>query len=380
MNRFACTRLAIVLLALALTGHRASAHVSSIEDHGHQEGQTYTTLSFGQQEIFLLYTVPQYLASEHYGVTDAEDFLEQLLSSLAIDNDHNPCPVTHIEANEYSAINAFQYELRYACDNTLGNIHFEYLLFDDQAFHTNQVEFRIGQHTSVVEMGHILLKAEIPIELILRERGWQLPDEPAPLKGKVPSILDYFVLGFEHVLTGYDHMAFLLGLMIVVSRLKTLILLITCFTIAHSITLALSGLDIATIPVALTEAAIAVTIIYIGFENLWYLGWNNTNGGFTTQRRWIVTFIFGLIHGFGFSFILREIGLSQNEFVPALLLFNLGVEAAQITAVILPFLLIRQLLIKLPAWRVMSITLSAAIGLLGVYWLVERIAPPWPYL
>lgn len=366
----------VILLALLLAGPESHAHVSGIQSHGHQKGQTYTTLSFGTREIHLLYTVPKPLARD-YAVREASEFLQVLETSLTITNLNQPCPVTWRDAADYSAIDAWQYELQFTCNDVLDTVYFGYHLFDERAFHTNQVEFRLGEHLSFIEMGYMLDEAEIPVQFILKQRGWELPETPAPLTGKVPSVLDYFVLGFQHVVTGYDHMAFLLGLMLVVERMRSLVLLITCFTVAHSLTLALSGLAITTFPVALTEAAIAFTIIYIGLENLWYLHrQKQTPGaGHTLQRRWVTTFAFGLIHGFGFSFILREIGLSQEEFVPALLLFNLGVEAGQLTAVVVPFLIIRHFIMTLPLWRATSIALSIGISLLGTWWLIERTVP-----
>lgn len=344
----------------------AAGHVSSLESHAHEAGYTYTAFSFGKRDVLALYTVPAELAK-----ADRDDFSNAVLAGIAIDSEGAACEPTLLDTVNYSAIDAYQYELRYDCGGAIGDLTIDYALFRDVPFHINFVELRIGEALSFAELGSMSPPLEVPIEYILWEQQFELPTEPAPIEGKAPGLGDYFTMGFTHVLSGYDHIAFLLGLLLIVRRLRTLILLITSFTIAHSITLGLSGLDIATFPVTLTEAAIAATIIYIGIENLVYLF--RDRGVHTIRRRWITTFIFGLIHGFGFSFLLREVGLPQEDFVAALLLFNVGVEAAQIAVVVVPFMLIKFFAERLPWWKHIAIGLSGAIAGLGAWWLAERL-------
>jgi hydrogenase/urease accessory protein HupE len=138
--------------------------------------------------------------------------------------------------------------------------------------------------------------------------------------------------GIEHIFLGYDHIAFLVAIVLWAQRLWPVIKIVTAFTIAHSITLSLAALQIVVFPSAIVEPAIAATIIFVAVENFFS---RNVDG------RWQVTFVFGLIHGFGFASALQEIGLPANAAVPALAAFNIGVEIGQvvIVALIFPLLL-----------------------------------------
>ena len=137
----------------------------------------------------------------------------------------------------------------------------------------------------------------------------------------------FFLLGIEHILTGYDHLLFLLALILRGGNLWSLFKIITAFTIAHSITLALAALNIVMLPERLIEATIALSIAYVAAENLFMRK--------AVSHRWAVSFLFGLVHGFGFSNVLRELGLPKEGLVWALLNFNLGVETGQAMAVLI---------------------------------------------
>ncbi|XOV87806.1 MAG: HupE/UreJ family protein [Pseudomonadota bacterium] len=359
------------LLGLGLAGFPAlaSAHVSGLERHDHQAGVFYTALSIGSERSALLLTVPR-LAAAELGAGSPSELIPFALDAFAISNFDQACELGLIEANDYTAIDAFQVEMTVTCAQVPGELYLQYHLMEGKFDHINHLEISLGDQFTFTELGQGRREVEIPVEFLIWDQGWTLPAEPAPLRGKAPKLSDYFVLGFQHVLTGYDHMAFLLGLLVVVTQLRSLVWLITAFTVAHSITLAVSALDILTINIRFTEIAIAMTIFYIGAENLWFLIRRHKTPGL--HRRWLTTFTFGLIHGFGFSFILREIGLPTDEFVPALLLFNLGVEAAQLIAVVLPFVIIQYWLRHRRWWTALSTTASAGILGLGTWWLIER--------
>ena len=126
----------------------------------------------------------------------------------------------------------------------------------------------------------------------------------------------FFLLGIEHILTGYDHLLFLLALILRGGNLWSLFKIITAFTIAHSITLALAALNIVMLPERLVEATIALSIAYVAAENLFMRK--------AVSHRWAVSFLFGLVHGFGFSNVLRELGLPKEGLLWSLLNFNLG--------------------------------------------------------
>ncbi len=178
------------------------------------------------------------------------------------------------------------------------------------------------------------------------------------------SASSFFPLGVEHIATGYDHLLFLLALILCGGNLKSLIKIITAFTVAHSITLGAAALELISLPSVLVEAVIALSIAYVAFENLF--------PRFALSRRWTISFAFGLVHGFGFSSVLQETGLPRDNLVWALLNFNLGVEAGQLIAVLIavPALLwlkkqnYEQRVIRGLSWLVM---------LAGLGWFIERL-------
>ena len=175
----------------------------------------------------------------------------------------------------------------------------------------------------------------------------------------------FFKMGIEHILTGYDHLVFLFGLVLLRARLKELLAVVTAFTVAHSITLAIAVLGIFTPSPRFVEPAIALSIAYVGIENFFVKD---------ASRRWRITFPFGLIHGFGFAGALQEINLPRPQIPVALVTFNLGVEAGQLFAmsIILPMVI----LIRQKDWfepRGVRV-LSGAVALAGGIWFVMRIA------
>jgi hypothetical protein len=182
---------------------------------------------------------------------------------------------------------------------------------------------------------------------------------------------DYFVLGVEHIFTGYDHLGFLVGLLLVAgfaslrSGVRYLLGVVTAFTAAHSITLIASGLGWVRLPSHVVEPAIALSIFYVAVENLFVL---------QPRQRWLLTFGFGLMHGFGFASVLREIGLPARGLVLSLLSFNLGVEAGQIVVVsALAPLLWLAARPRFDCTRALRIGGSIVLALLSSFWFLERI-------
>jgi len=173
----------------------------------------------------------------------------------------------------------------------------------------------------------------------------------------------FVLLGVEHILTGWDHLLFLLGLLLRGGGWLSLTKIITAFTLAHSVTLALAVLDVVAIPDRLVEAVIALSIAFVAAENLVLTP--------VVSRRWLVSFCFGLVHGFGFSSALRELGLPSHGLLLSLFGFNVGVELGQalVVAVALPALV----LVRRTRWeRPMIRSASLAILLVGVVLFVER--------
>ncbi len=171
----------------------------------------------------------------------------------------------------------------------------------------------------------------------------------------------FFKLGIQHILTGYDHLCFLLALL-VVGRLRPLVAVVTSFTIAHSLTLLLAAFGVITLPPRFIECAVALTIVYVGIENLARTHF---------AHRWRLTFFFGLIHGFSFANTLNPQELAPQDKAKCLLVFNLGVEAGQL-AVVLALLPLALALAKWKHGPGAKMAVSVAVALLGLAWFFDR--------
>ena len=177
---------------------------------------------------------------------------------------------------------------------------------------------------------------------------------------------EFFRLGLVHILGGDDHLLFLVALLLGVRRLRSVVTTVTAFTVAHSVTLSMAVLGLVAVPSALVEPLIAASIVFVGVENL---------SREQVESRWKLTFLFGLVHGFGFAGALRDlgIGIQPGGVVLPLAGFNLGVEAGQIAVVLAVWPLLRALQ-GVPAWRArLAPATSMGVVAAGAFWLVERI-------
>jgi hydrogenase/urease accessory protein HupE len=204
---------------------------------------------------------------------------------------------------------------------------------------------------------------EVPLVAVATDGG-----APKTASAESPPTFWGFVrLGVTHIWTGYDHLLFLFALLVVCRSFKSIVAIITCFTLAHSTTLALATLNIVSLPSRFTEPAIAATIVFVGVENLF-------RRGAEPPGRWALTFGFGLIHGFGFASVLRELGVGEGGtgIAMPLFTFNAGVEVGQIViaAIVLP--VVWQL--RKRAWFVARgvPALSVFVSVAGLYWFLER--------
>ena len=182
----------------------------------------------------------------------------------------------------------------------------------------------------------------------------------------VKKIEVFIKAGFEHISPkGLDHIVFVLGLFFSFNSVKSLFYQITSFTIAHSMTLIIAAFGIINLPSSLVEPLIAMSIVWIGFENC------------LTKRqgkvRNLVVFIFGLLHGLGFASVLSVYGLPKDNFTSLLLAFNVGVELGQITVLILAFIITYIAFNKNWKRKIVRIPASIAISFVGLFWFIERI-------
>lgn len=184
----------------------------------------------------------------------------------------------------------------------------------------------------------------------------------------------YFILGVEHILEGFDHLLFVLALLLLVGNIRILIWTITAFTLAHTITLMLASLDMIYFSSRAVEATIALSIVFVAAEVIYTM---RGREHISKKYPWVIAFGFGLIHGLGFAGALKEIGLPQNEIVPSLIFFNVGVEIGQLIFVFAVLLLawIVKKIVTQGVFRKAEMMTAYAIGSIASFWLIERMMP-----
>ena len=204
------------------------------------------------------------------------------------------------------------------------------------------------------------LSPDAPVIVIEATPGWQ------QIAGT------YLGLGVEHILSGIDHLLFVLALLLLVKGWRRLVATVTAFTVAHSLTLAAATLGFVHVPQRPIEAVIALSIAFVAAE---LVRLKSGQVSLTQRWPWAIAFIFGLLHGFGFAGALSEIGLPEQAIPLALLFFNVGVELGQllfIAGVVAIGTIARRIAVPLPAW---APQLSAyAIGTVAAFWTIERVA------
>ena len=253
------------------------------------------------------------------------------------------------------------------------------------------------ERTLIDTLVHVRFLNGATLNRILTPRAWRF--EPTE-KRVVDFLPAYFILGLEHLLLGLDHLAFLLVLLYLIPSYKKLLIAVTTFTLAHSITLGLSAFELLQVPQKPVEAVIALSILVVAWEvtRLRALPQDPADSQLPDSQLlknppaekeplilaypWYLTFVFGLLHGLGFASALAEIGLPEEQSLWALLLFNLGIEAGQIMVILLLLLCLALLRTGLSQLRPTSLpqlrptwlaqTPVYVIGGLAVYWLIER--------
>ena len=221
-----------------------------------------------------------------------------------------------------------------------------------------QVSFLDGQHLDAV------VKPDRPRLLLVMAQ-----------KAQQPGVMAYLRLGIEHIVTGIDHLLFVLGLLLLVGINRQIIKAVSAFTIAHSLTLTAAALGLVNIPTAVIEALVALSIVFVAVELLAPSGQNKT---LLRRYPWLVAFVFGLLHGLAFAGALAQIGLPPRSALVSLLLFNIGVEIGQLAFIglaVMTILILRRLRERLswdlaPAAR---LTPAYVIGCFASFWFIERL-------
>jgi hypothetical protein len=348
-----------VLLAAAPAGaHQASVVYSRIVAAGHTVAYTF---QIGDAELGPALGLGERPPTRDETRAKRAALLTYVGEHVRVTNGGAPCEprpdaleLTD-KADGFFAVATVDYE----CRRTLFDVAIEYQLFFDldprhQSFATVEV-FGAPPRDTVFRSG---------------ARDLRLSREPSLAE----HMRDYLLLGVEHIFTGYDHIAFLFGLLLVVGfsslrgALRRVLGVVTAFTVAHSVTLIASGLGLVRLSARVVEPAIALSIAYVAVENLITI---------KPRGRWLLTFGFGLVHGFGFASLLSEVGLPPRGQVLSLLSFNLGVELGQLAVVALaaPALyLFAQGPIRERGWLVLVGLQAVALVALRAFQL------PWPQL
>jgi len=243
--------------------------------------------------------------------------------------------------------------------------------------------YRAGQQTLNGATLSIEGLSAVPTDVLVRVRLLDGAEHSAILRSgsntftiplqatRVDLAISYWHMGTIHILEGYDHLLFLLTLLLIVVGIWPLLKTVTAFTLAHSLTLALATLGLVHIPPVPTEAVISLSIVLLAVEVV-----HKNQGQLTLSERypWFVAFTFGLVHGLGFAGALSEIGVPQNEVPLALLMFNLGVETGQVMFVVAVSLLLAGLhrLYSRSALTLVHAT-PYAIGGIAMFWTIQRI-------
>ncbi|HLK91494.1 MAG TPA: HupE/UreJ family protein [Polyangia bacterium] len=356
-SRAALVALTFALAAVAVEGSAAAHAVGVSSGEYRLEGAVlYGDLGMAARE--LARWVPA-VDANHDGTIDADEIgpgraavAQALIAGLTVSADGKPCAGALDRAWTSDADGGAIFQVRYTCPAAPGQVTLAMPMLAALApGHRHLARlFRAGKaQTTVLDRAHASWTPAGGASSALK-MAW------AMLK-----------LGVEHILTGFDHLVFLLGLILVGGRVRSLIGVVTAFTLAHSITLALAALSIFTPSPRLVEPAIALSIAYVGVENLFV---------HDASKRWRITFPFGLIHGFGFAGALREIALPRAQVPVALVSFNLGVEIGQLAvlSVALPLVLT----VRRAPWfgdrgvRALSIAIALGGGALFVSRLVAR--------
>ncbi|OCT15312.1 hypothetical protein A8709_14550 [Paenibacillus pectinilyticus] len=344
----------------------------------HVQSMGYSELKIEQNEILYDLFIDQIdLFPQFGGNLDNqvnEDQFSQKIESYLQKNlriDANSKPLT-MKMNSMSMANkgtsrGIEFHLTFTADEVIQHCNLHYnLVFDDVPAHTNGILIQAGEYVqqdlidSTKRDILINLPQDIQQDTNISKTN-NLINIPQPKLGAV--LWKYYKLGIEHILTGYDHLVFLLSLVLIASRFKEALKIVTAFTIAHSITLFLVASGRLHVIPSWVEALIAVTICYVAVENLFVQ---------KAKWRWALTALFGLIHGMGFAGALAETGLPKGNLIGTLLTFNLGVETGQlmVLCLLLPLLI---WLRRFPWYRKMMISTSCLIFVLAFYWLIQRL-------
>ncbi len=364
-------RIIALLFSILCCSNQAWAHAAV---------QTDTAIEIVQSVVRVVYTTSNENISQL--TNNLSHAPEVILGGLTLSSDNQPCMGEIVKTKQLESLKARQFWFDFQCSRPLKVLKVrDDLLFDVNPSYVNFVRISMAGRLNSVSLTQQNKSFSLPVETLLSR--WQAQLAPEPMPGAADDSVTienvnegYFSLGVKHILTGFDHLLFLVALFSLPIHWRQVLTIITSFTVAHSITLSLATLKIVSLPTGLTEWFIALSIIVTALQNLFYLqpptSLSTATVGYNRilRRRWLTSFGFGLLHGFGFSTVLQDIGLGSS-IAGNLLMFNLGVESGQLAVLLLAspilFLLLRSRL----QW-ISSLGLSMFAVMAGTFWLIQR--------
>lgn len=285
---------------------------------------------------------------------NSSDFQDYFASEISVKTWDSECELVHVDKAPPETNGNWIVHLLYHCPQQVNDLTLSTTLFldlDDK--HTQLVRL-----SSPDDLGKSLREAVLNAS----NTTFHIPDVHTGGSASSDRALSFFELGVMHLLTGYDHILFLLTVIIAMNLMDT-IKAVTAFTLAHSVTMALAFLHLVSLPSNIVEPLIALTIIYVAIENIYAT---------KVSKRWLLTGLFGLVHGLGFVGALKAITVSSDELLLSLFSFNIGIEVGQLLIIAISIPALHYL--RSRAWdRRFCRGFSQGAAALGIFWLVQRV-------
>ncbi len=342
---------------------------ATAQAHSFDYGSIETGLEVQGSELRLRTKVSQQINADAADPESQRKLFEQYFSeNLKITNDNTACAF-HLNTFDVSAATHTTYDGTFTCPATIetSKIGIHSTLFND--FFNNYDHFITI--TSGQSKQNIILKPDQQDYPSKESKSAQdNQPQPAPQPSRFTLSKQFVRMGMEHIWHGYDHILFLVSVILLLTSIRNILLVVTSFTIAHSITLILAGLGIVTISPRIVEPLIAASIVFVALRNIVHLKEKKPENH--ARESWLLTSGFGLVHGLGFAGALIEVGIPQYYFVPSLVLFNVGVELGQLT--ILLFLVPLLLWSKKFAWHTQALRIiSGLTAVVASIWFLQRV-------
>jgi len=335
----------ILFLASASYSHESIGSVSNV----------IARVSGSRLDYFLSVPLIMRTAMEGAGIVEDKRIMQYITSRLHVSTSGHECRLIPPNAPESQPSGNLIIQLVFACREPITDLTISSALFYD-----------IDQkHIQFFKLARYLNPRDSIDEAILTQSNnvFKTSDVSSSIFLVFSKAYSFFRLGVEHILQGYDHILFLLCVILFAPTIIETVKLVTSFTIAHSITLGLAFLGVISLSTTIVEPLIALTIVYVAFENYYAQR--------TPGKRWLLVLFFGLIHGLGFVDVLKGVAVSKNELLLALFSFNVGIEAGQLLIVVFFFSIL--IYLRRYSWTPVFLRWSSVtMGLAGMIWFLQR--------